>query len=98
MRKNAASEGRKKIVAPQWRNCFAAPGRPLIFVPVTNRHTRNSDFYLHIHQKAAGQLPHAEVATLKPYYTMLSDNIVRQRAETPEIIRGLVQAFAYTII
>ena len=74
------------------------PRSPLIFVPVTNRHTRNSDFYLHIRQKAACQLPHAEVATLKPYYTMLSDNIVRQRAETPEIIRGLVQAFAYTII
>lgn len=59
---------------------------------------RRSDFYLNIRQKAVCKLPHAEIATLKPYYTLLSDNIGRLRAETPEVIRGLVQAFSYTVI
>lgn len=59
---------------------------------------RRSDFYLDIRQNAVCPLPHTEIATLKPYYALLSDSIGRQRAETPEIIRGLVQAFSYTII
>lgn len=57
-----------------------------------------SDFYLDIRQKAVCLLPHAEIVTLKPYYMLLSDSIGRQRAETPEVIRGLVQAFSYTVI
>lgn len=59
---------------------------------------RRSDFYLDIRQKAVCQLPHAEIVTLKPYYMLLSDSIERQRAETPEVVRGLVQAFSYTVI
>ncbi len=57
-----------------------------------------SDFYLDIRQNAVCLLPHAEIVTLKPYYSLLSGNIGMLRAETPEVIRGLVQAFSYTII
>lgn len=57
-----------------------------------------SVFYLDIRHKAVCQLPHTEIATLKPYYGLLGDNIGRQCAETPEVIRGLVRAFSYTII
>lgn len=56
------------------------------------------DFYLNIRQNAACLLPHAEIVALKPYYSLLSDNIKTLRSETPEVIRGLIQAFSYTII
>lgn len=59
---------------------------------------QRSDFYLNIRRKAVCLLPHAEVVTLKPYYALLSGHISRQRAETPQIIRGLVQAFSYNVI
>jgi len=57
-----------------------------------------SDFYLDIRRNAVRLLPHAQIATLKPYYSLLSSNIGMLRAETPEVIRGLVQAFSYTVI
>lgn len=59
---------------------------------------QRSDFYLDIRQNAVSLLPHAEIATLKPYYSLLSSNIGMMRTETPEVIRGLVQAFSYSVI
>ena len=58
----------------------------------------HSDFYLNIRKKAVCQLPHTEIVTLKPYYILLSNGIERLRAESPEVIRGLVRAFSYTVI
>lgn len=59
---------------------------------------RRSDFWLDIRQNAVCLLPHADIVTLKPYYSLLSDSIGKLCAETPEVIRGLVQAFSYTVI
>lgn len=59
---------------------------------------RRSDFYLDIRQNAVCSLPHAEVVTLKPYYSLVSGNVGMLRAETPEIIRGLICAFSHTVI
>lgn len=56
------------------------------------------DFYLNIRQNALCRLPHDEIVALKPYYSLLSENIRQARNEVPEIIRGLIQAFSYTII
>lgn len=59
---------------------------------------RRSDFYLRIRQNAVCQLASEQIATLKPYYTLLCDNIQRQTDETHEIIKGLLRAFSYSII
>lgn len=59
---------------------------------------QRSDFYMNIRQNAVCMLPHAEIAKMKPYYSLLSDNIEKERTETSEIIRGLVRAFSYTVI
>ena len=57
-----------------------------------------SDFYLRIHQNAACCLSQEQVQTLKPYYALLCDNIQDAVDETPEIIRGLLCAFTYSVI
>lgn len=59
---------------------------------------KRSDFYLDIRQNAVCLIPHAEIASLKAYYLLASTHMGMVRAETPEIIRGIVQAFSYTII
>lgn len=59
---------------------------------------QRSDFYMNIRQNAVCPLPHDEIANMKPYYSLLGDNMGNEHAETPEIIRGLVRAFSYTVI
>ncbi len=59
---------------------------------------RRSDFYLDVRENAVCLVPHAEILTLKPYYSILSGNAGLQRTETSEIIRGIVRAFCYTVI
>ena len=59
---------------------------------------QRSDFYLDIRRNAVCQLPQTEIAALNPYYTLLCNNIGKLRAESPAIIRGIVQAFSYTVI
>lgn len=44
------------------------------------------------------QVPYHEIASLRPYFTLLRDNIQNQFNETPEIIKGLLRAFSYSII
>ena len=41
------------------------------------------------------QVPYHEIASLRPYFTLLRDNIQNQFNETPEIIKGLLRAFSY---
>lgn len=57
-----------------------------------------SDFYLRIRQNAACSLPQEQVQALKPYYALLCGNIQNVADETPEIIRGLLRAFTYSVI
>lgn len=57
-----------------------------------------SDFYLNVRRNAVSVLPHNEIIPLKPYYDLLCTNIKNARAESPEIIRGLVQAFSFSVI
>ncbi len=57
-----------------------------------------SDFYLDVRRNAVFQLPHAEIAALNPYYILLCNNIEKLKAESPAIIKGIVQAFSYTVI
>ena len=57
-----------------------------------------SNLYLGTRQNAICSLPHDEVVGLKPYFTLLQTNILRQRTETPTIIHQLVKAFSNTII
>lgn len=59
---------------------------------------QRSDFYLRIRQNAACQLSRNQVTPLKPYYTLLYDNILNTTEETPEIIKGLLRAFCCSII
>ena len=59
---------------------------------------QRSDFYLRIRQNATCQLSHNQVTPLKPYYTLLYDNILNTTEETPEIIKGLLRAFCCSII
>lgn len=59
---------------------------------------QRSDFYLNIRKNAICRIPHNEIVTLKPYYSILSGNMEKLRAETPEIIKGIIYAFSYTII
>lgn len=41
---------------------------------------------------------HDDILMLKPYYSLLSNNIHTVHSETHEIIKGLVSAFSYTVI
>ena len=61
-------------------------------------YSRRSDFYLRIHKNAACQLTRELISPLKPYYTLLYDNIQNITEETPEIIKGLLRAFCCSII
>lgn len=60
--------------------------------------SQRSDFYLRIRENAACQLSRNQVTPLKPYYTLLYDNILNTTEETPEIIKGLLRAFCCSII
>lgn len=60
--------------------------------------SRRSDFYLRIRQNAACRLPQQQVASLKPYYTLLHDSIMLDAEETPEVIRSLLRACSYSLI
>lgn len=61
-------------------------------------YSRRSDFYLRIRQNAACTLPYDQIVSLRPYYTLLGDNIKNKTDETPEIIKGLLRAFSYSVI
>lgn len=61
-------------------------------------YSRRSDFYLRIRQNAACPLPYEQIVSLQPYFMLLRDNIQHQLNETPEIIKGLLRAFSYSII
>lgn len=59
---------------------------------------QRSTFYLGTRRNAVAQVPHEELKALMPYYELLKGNMERQRQDTASILRGLVQAFSYTII
>lgn len=61
-------------------------------------HRERSLFYLDVHTRPVCPLPRSRILPLRPYYQLLATAIDDARAETPEIITALVQAFSYTVI
>lgn len=59
---------------------------------------QRTSFLIDIRRNAISNVPHEEIVLLKPYYDLLSANIRNTRAESREILKGLVRAFSYTII
>lgn len=59
---------------------------------------QRSNFYINTRHNAIARIPHAELMNIVPYYPLLKTNMEKNRAESPEILRGLVQAFSYTVI
>lgn len=59
---------------------------------------QRSDFYINIRHDAIVRVPRPELTAIVPYYTLLKSNMENIRAESAEIIRGLVRAFSYTVI
>lgn len=59
---------------------------------------QRSNFYIDIRHVPIARVPHAELLTLAPYYSLLKTNIEKNRVESPEILNGLVRAFSYTVI
>lgn len=59
---------------------------------------QRSSFYLGTRRNAVAHVPRAELKALMPYYELLKENMEKHRQDTASILRGLVQAFSYTII
>lgn len=59
---------------------------------------QRTDFYIDMRKNAACPVRHDDILMLKPYYSLLCDNISMAQTETHEIIKGLVSAFSYTVI
>lgn len=59
---------------------------------------QRSDLYINIRKNALRCVDHSDIVELKPYYTLLKDNLSAFQSETHNIIRGLVQAFCYSVI
>ncbi len=59
---------------------------------------QRSNFYIDVHHNAILRIPHTELMNTATYYPLLKTNIEKNRTESPEILRGLVRAFSYTII
>lgn len=59
---------------------------------------QRSNFYIDTRHNAIAHIPHAELMAIAPYYPLLKTNMEKNRAESSEIVRGLVRAFSYTVI
>lgn len=59
---------------------------------------QRSNFYIDTRHNAIAHIPHAELTAIAPYYPLLKTNMEKSRTESPEIMRGLVKAFSYTVI
>ena len=59
---------------------------------------QRSKFYIDAHNNAILRIPYTELMTIAPYYSLLKTNMEKNRAESPEILHGLVRAFSYTVI
>ena len=59
---------------------------------------QRSSFYIDAHNNAIVRIPHTELMTIAPYYPLLKTNMEKNRAESPEILHGLIRAFSYTVI
>ncbi|MDB0716761.1 helix-turn-helix domain-containing protein [Bacteroides xylanisolvens] len=59
---------------------------------------QRSNFYIHTRHNAIARIPHPELMDIVSYYPLLKTSMEKKRAESPEILRGLVQAFSYTVI
>ena len=55
-------------------------------------------FYMDIRQNAVTSIPYEEMAPLRHYYPLMKYHMELQRTEHEAILRGLVQAFSYTVI
>lgn len=59
---------------------------------------QRSSFYISTRRNAIARIPRAALMDIVPYYPLLKTNMEANRTESPEILRGLVQAFSYTVI
>lgn len=59
---------------------------------------QRSKFYLGLRRNSIVNIPHVELMAMAPYYALLKTNMEKLRAEIPEILRGLIRAFSYTVI
>lgn len=59
---------------------------------------QRSNFYLHIRENAVTSVPLDHILQLKPYYSLLKNNMESLQTEAIEILKGLTRAFSYTII
>lgn len=57
-----------------------------------------SNSYLVVKREPLTYVPYDEIVNLKSYYRLIRGNIYVTRPENKEIIKGLIQSFAYTII
>lgn len=87
-----------QIVSSCRLEAYAVLMSPRLINELAVDNSRRSDFYLRIRQNAVCYLPQNLMQSLKPYYALLRNNIQTQTEETGEIIRGLLHAFAYSVI
>lgn len=59
---------------------------------------KRSDFFLAVRKDAQCIATYEEIASMRPYYNLLRDNILTQRSSAADIIHSLARAFAYTTI
>ncbi|MGM9842879.1 MAG: helix-turn-helix domain-containing protein [Muribaculaceae bacterium] len=57
-----------------------------------------SEIFLYVQQNAVCTMPANEIKMLKPYYELIAVNINNETIEGPEILKGLIKAFTFTII
>lgn len=57
-----------------------------------------STFYINTRNHSIAHVSHLELMNIMPYYPLLKTNMENIRAESHEILKGLVQAFSYTVI
>lgn len=55
-------------------------------------------FYMDIRQNAVTSIPYEEMVPLRHYYPLMKYHMELRRTEHEAILRGLVQAFSYTVI
>ncbi|MGM9694976.1 MAG: helix-turn-helix domain-containing protein [Alloprevotella sp.] len=60
--------------------------------------TLRTGFFINIRDNAVIHLPHEELTAIAPYYPLLKRNMLGNHPENAEVLRGLVNAFSYTVI
>ena len=56
------------------------------------------EIFINVRRGAVFSLTHEALMMLQPYYHLFKSSVENETMETPEIVRGLVSAFSYTII